>query len=470
MTEPSSRADRALWIAVAVLVGLLFAFMAWQYVMPVELRSTFNLNHPGVDQFRRQYRIAVAPQALDRYTLGFRAFIGAIWLAYFVVLAACFEGGRLSRRATFIVVAVSPLAMAVLWPLSFSGDVYSYVGYARLATDHHANPYFADRTILRAVDDPTAGFMAPLLSSPYGPLWNLLSIALVWSTRALGLFGQLLAFKLVAAAALVALAWTVRTLAEQGEPRRGDAAALAVGLNPLLMIEGPGNGHNDVLMMALVLGGVLALSRRRPRLGALLIGAAAAIKYLPLVLVPWVAVAAAVAEASARRRVVAVLAVGALALAPDRARVRPVLARAGDARRPGPAVVRGAGRHRWAGAAGLDDERRRPGRLHRDVRVGHGPAGGGPDRRGLDLPGDHAVLHRDRHALSLVPGLELARDLRALARPHARHGRAADDGQLALDARLLDRRKGSPSVADAAGRPVNASSLAPPRRPGPPSR
>jgi hypothetical protein len=315
MTE-RSRADRALWIAVAVLVGLLFSFMAWQYVMPLELRSTFNLNHPGVEQFRRQFRIAAAPLALDRYTLGFRAFIGAIWLAYFVVLAACFEGGRLTRRATFLVVAGSALAIAVVWPLSFSGDVYSYVGYARLATDHHANPYFADRTILRAVNDPTAAFMAPLLSSPYGPLWNLLSIALVWSTRALGLFAQLLAFKLVAAAALVALAWTVRALAEPGEPRRGDAAVLAVGLNPLLLIEGPGNGHNDVLMMALVLGGVLALSRKRPGVGALLVGAAAAIKYLPLALVPWVAVAAAVAEASPRRRVVAVLAVGALALAP----------------------------------------------------------------------------------------------------------------------------------------------------------
>ncbi|HXU00077.1 MAG TPA: hypothetical protein VN903_03750, partial [Polyangia bacterium] len=212
-------------------------------------------------------------------------------------------GGRLSRRATAAVVIAPALAMVAAWPLSFSTDTHSYIGFARLATSYHANPYFAGTEALLAARDPMMVFMTRHASSPYGPLWTWLSIAVVWATGPLGVFVQLTIFKLIAAAALMALARIVGELAEHLEPGRGTAAALAVGINPLLVIEGPGNGHNDVLMMALALGAILALVRRRSRMAALLVGAAAAIKYIPLALVPWMAIACGAGELCAPRNV-----------------------------------------------------------------------------------------------------------------------------------------------------------------------
>jgi hypothetical protein len=309
-------ATRLLKGALAVLIGTLVAFLAWQYLMPLEFQSTLGLNHRGVAQYRDQYGITAAPMEIVRYRIGFRALVASMWLSYFVVVAACFEGGTLSRRARAAVVIAPALAMAVAWPLSFSTDTHSYVGYAHLATSCHVNPYFADPETLLAAGDPIAKFMTRHLSSPYGPLWTVLSIAIVWATNALGVFVQLTAFKLIAAAALVALAWIAGELAEHLESGRGAAAFLAVGVNPLLAIEGPGNGHNDLLMMALSFGALLALVRKRSGLAAVLVGAAAAIKYIPLALVPWMAIAATSGFVPRRRRISAAVMFAAAAFAP----------------------------------------------------------------------------------------------------------------------------------------------------------
>jgi hypothetical protein len=311
----ATRATYALNAALAVWIATLLAFVVWQYLMPPDFDSTFVLNHRAVDEFRGQYGITASPVGLLRYRVGFRILVVSMWLGYFAVLAACREGGNLSRRATAAAVIAPALAMVLAWPPSFSTDVYSYVGYARLATEHHANPYFAGKETLFAAGDPIAAFMGPL-ASPYGPLWTSSSIAVIWATGPLGLFVQVISLKLVAAAALVTLAFIVGALAEHVEPGRGTAASLLVGLNPLLVIEGPGNGHNDGLMMALALGGLLALVRRRSGLAALLVGAAAAIKYLPLALVPWMAVAATAKVGPGRARVSAAAAFAALALVP----------------------------------------------------------------------------------------------------------------------------------------------------------
>ena len=45
-------------------------------------------------------------------------------------------------------------------------------------------------------------------------------------------------------------------------------AAALVGLNPLLVVYGVGGGHNDMLMLALVVAGIALLLQHRDRLGA----------------------------------------------------------------------------------------------------------------------------------------------------------------------------------------------------------
>ncbi len=307
---------RAALVALAVaLVGL----AAWQYLTPAAFESVWGLNPEGVAHFRAAYGVRAAPLALDGYRLGFRLLLVGAWAAYLALVLAGVGGGRLQPRTLQVTTAALAVAFALAWPLSLSVDSYRYVGYARLAALHHLNPYAASREALLELHDATAPFMAPDLPSPYGPLWTWLSIAVVWVLRRAGLFAQVVALKLLAAAALIVLARAGGALAERLRPGRGGLALAAIGCNPLFLIEGPGNGHNDFVMMALVMTALVAVGGGRVRAGALLIGCAAAVKFIPLLLVPWLVVAAvreAGPSSSWRRMAVAGAAVVGLALAP----------------------------------------------------------------------------------------------------------------------------------------------------------
>jgi hypothetical protein len=93
--------------------------------------------------------------------------------------------------------------------------------------------------------------------------------------------------KLVAAGALVAAAYGGRRLAERMAPGRGDAVFTALLLQPFLLIEGPGNGHNDLVVVAFTLWALAAMAEERPRRALALVGVGAAVKFVPLILAPW---------------------------------------------------------------------------------------------------------------------------------------------------------------------------------------
>jgi len=155
------------------------------------------------------------------------------------------------------------------------------------------------------------------LPSPYGPLWTWLSSALVWPLAGAGLYAQVLAFKLLATAALIVTARAGAVLADRMAPGRGDLTLAAIGCNPLFLMEGPGNGHNDLVMMALVVTALSAQAAGRARVGAVLAGAAAAVKFIPLLLLPWLVVRAVrAAWPSARRAFGAGAVVAGLGLLP----------------------------------------------------------------------------------------------------------------------------------------------------------
>jgi hypothetical protein len=299
-------------VALAALAATLIAFAAWQYAMPDSFQSSLQLDHPGIDHFRRALGVPRPVVGEVSYRTVFRALLGAIWAAYLVLVAAAVRGARVGRRVGSGVAVALALLLGLFWPASFSTDVYAYVGYGRLAAVHHLNPYLTTQKALVDLGDPTAPFLRWNIASPYGPLWTWLSVAVAWALRGAGLLAAVMTMKLCAAAGGLALAAAGRRLAERLEPGRGEVAFLALALNPLLLIEGAGNGHNDVVMMALVLGGLAALGRGRAYAGALAVGCAAAVKLIPLLLVPWIVV---VAGRASRRRAPAVL-VLVLALAP----------------------------------------------------------------------------------------------------------------------------------------------------------
>jgi hypothetical protein len=179
------------------------------------------------------------------------------------------------------------IAVAILFPPSLSSDIYAYAGWGRMLVMHGWSPYAHTLASLADINDP-AGLIAPVAAtSTHGPVWIALVSTIVALLSGAGLWWQILALKVLAALALIAAAVGAREVARSFDAGRSNLTALAIGLNPLFLIEGPGNGHNDVLMIALMLAGIVFCQRERPRAGYLLVGLSIGIKFVSAAIVPW---------------------------------------------------------------------------------------------------------------------------------------------------------------------------------------
>jgi alpha-1,6-mannosyltransferase len=206
--------------------------------------------------------------------------LGAMYVLY---LAALATAPRL--RASWTIAAVLAIHVILLLapPLSYT-DVFNYVNYGRMGAVHHLNPYVALPAFEPHTDPSYALGNWHHLRSPYGPLFTLITYALV----PLGVKGSFWALKLLMAAAslgTLALVWkAARALG------RSEVAAVAlVAFNPIVLIWGLGADHNDALMMLFVLLAVyVALRGAWGGAGAALVAAvfikASAAVLLPLLL------------------------------------------------------------------------------------------------------------------------------------------------------------------------------------------
>ena len=151
------------------------------------------------------------------------------------------------------------IALFVLAPPLLSLDLFSYISYARLGAEHGLNPYeYAPAAIPY---DDAAARVADYRNavSVYGPLFTL-------GTYPLGLLGvpfALWSLKALAGISVAAIAAIVARLARL----RGidPAAAVAfVALNPIVLVQLVGGGHNDALTATIAMAAVAASLAARP--------------------------------------------------------------------------------------------------------------------------------------------------------------------------------------------------------------
>jgi hypothetical protein len=181
---------------------------------------------------------------------------------------------------------VSVVGLAFLCPPILTRDVYAYVAYGRLAFIHGANPYINDRAVLHAAGDPSAAFLVWSSPLPYGPLWTIVATVLAVCGRFGGLYGEVVAHKLVAGVTLLVAAGGAARVSELREAGRGRLTFLAIVFNPLLLLEGPGTGHNDFVMIACLMWSAVLFAEGRHRLSALTAGLAIAVKPVAIVAMP----------------------------------------------------------------------------------------------------------------------------------------------------------------------------------------
>lgn len=209
--------------------------------------------------------------------------------------------GRLSGRMVLMTIAALH-AVVLLAPPLLSTDVFSYQAYARMGSIYGANPYLQGPHAI-ALDSvyPFIGWKWVTTPTAYGPVFTLFSYVLA----PLSIAASALAYKAIAALsslALVALVWNAARLRGLDPVK----AVALVGLNPLLVVYGVGGGHNDLLMLAVLIGGVYLMLAHRERAGAGSIVMAAAIKLTAGLFLPFALAGAGGPRTRPRRRDVAI--------------------------------------------------------------------------------------------------------------------------------------------------------------------
>ena len=278
ITAADVRNTRAGWVGLAglVITGLIIVLSAahTMTLLPASLRP-----NPGAlgGAFRHV--------GLNIGLPGLAAALVLMFIAYALAL----RGIRgLPRRAVLICIGVLNLLVLIGPPL-MSTDLFSYIAYGRLGALYSINPYLHGPNLMSI--DPLyhlVGAQWTRTPTAYGPLFTALSYPLAGLTIAANVF----AYKAIAAVSSVVVVWLVWQAARLRGMDPVKAVAL-VGLNPVIIVYGVGGGHNDLLMLAILVAGIYVLLRQREGTGGAMIIAATAVKLTAGVLLPFAIAASA---------------------------------------------------------------------------------------------------------------------------------------------------------------------------------
>ena len=271
-----SSLDHRKWLLLVALAGLSLA----GYII---LRLWFPLG-PYVDRYPSPDVRALAPTLNDALV-----YAGLICALFFIYLLAYRLVQRLASGPAILVILTSAvlfcLPLLSAFPINAT-DVYRYFIRGRISTVHSENPFLV---AVADLDEEPFALLAgewATETSPYGPLWEL-TAATVTSATPDDLTAGLLSFKALSSLAFLAggvLIWLA--LADAG-PAKRSALTLLWLWNPALLLTFAMDGHNDSLMLALLLLGWLLIARGRFQLGMLVALLAPLTKPIALLALPY---------------------------------------------------------------------------------------------------------------------------------------------------------------------------------------
>ncbi len=184
-------------------------------------------------------------------------FSGVIVVMYAAYLAGLAYLPRMRARWVIAAIAAVHVIFFLAPPLALT-DVFNYINYGRMEIVHHLNPY-TSIPILEPHSDPSYSLSNwHQLLSPYGPLFTILTFAVV----PIGVVASFWVLKGLLAAASLATIFLVWKSAEL-LGRDPVAAIVLVGLNPIVLVWGLGGDHNDFLMVLLIVLGFYLMLRSR---------------------------------------------------------------------------------------------------------------------------------------------------------------------------------------------------------------
>lgn len=233
------------------------------------------------------------------YIFGLIALSIAYWRMLRIVHAFSKEqpdAGKALRLWVLGIGIVCALPLLWLYPIT-ALDVVLYVVRARLWALYGGSPMIA--LPLNFTQDPFIRLAGEYTKqpSPYGPLWELVAqIPMQLGITNIG--SGVIAMKVISLVSYVGMALLLGWYSYQDSPRyevsRLTAMAFFV-LNPLVLMQAIGNGHNDMLLLTLMTLGLILWQRENWIWATVALTCATLIKITGLILLPLFGIAVLVA-------------------------------------------------------------------------------------------------------------------------------------------------------------------------------
>ncbi len=250
------------------------------------------------------------------YVLGLAALFLAYWRVLKIVHNLSKEEPETSKSLRLWVLGIGvvcALLLLGLYPIT-ALDVVLYVVRARLWALYGGSPMLA--LPVNFPQDPyirLAGEYAKQ-PSPYGPLWELIAQIPI-RLGITGIGSGVIAMKSISLISYISMAVLLGWYSKQDSPRynvSGLTAMTFFALNPLVLMQAIGNGHNDMLMLALMTLGLILWQRGKWMEAALALTFASLIKITGFILIPLFGMAVLVASTNWRTRITRGFVLGAI--------------------------------------------------------------------------------------------------------------------------------------------------------------
>lgn len=213
-------------------------------------------------------------------------FLALLMLAFIVLLFCIRIGNRVTKeklsrrdvRLIFLVVFAFTVLFGIIFllaPAVQAQDVFSYGAYSRLVALDRLNPYVLPASIAKTVGG----------NAPYGPLW--IDVTLLAALLSHGNVGSsLVTFRLLALLAHLANTLLIWSILSRLKPQLRISGTLFYAWNPLVLLLGISEMHNDIVIMLLVLLSIYCFSRKFLMLNWVFLLLTALINPLCLLLLP----------------------------------------------------------------------------------------------------------------------------------------------------------------------------------------
>ena len=270
-----------LWLlfAIQTMFAAVLLILSYSYV---DLNLTLSSNPIVLSTIKSLQYLAYYQRPLATFI--YTSFL-LLWFLFFVFLAYLFYKKQLSLKFLKLSVLSSVIILIFAYPY-LSSDLFNYMFDAKIIYFYHENPY-----LFKPLDFPGDDWLRFMRwvhrYSPYGPLWLLFSLV----PTILG-FGKfiitLFAFKIFIGSFQLINTFIVYKIVKKINSQKALLAALIYGLNPLFLIEGVANAHNDIVIATCFLASIYFALNRKTVSSYFLLTFGIFIKYIPILIAPWI--------------------------------------------------------------------------------------------------------------------------------------------------------------------------------------